>query len=275
MYFDTMKVAQKIRNARIANNMTQMNLADAMEVSYQAVSNWERGNSMPDIGRLRQLCGILGISVEELLGGGEAAKTVSKIVNREAEGCAETITVEELEEIAPLLPPRETKKLLDEEIGQEERLHIENLTKLAPFLDQEYLDRLVERVCEVGDMSGITALAPFLSRRSLDKLVDRFSGTPDVGKLTGLAPFLGRETLDKLADRFSEPLEIGKLTALAPFLSRETLDKLVCRILDGGGGISGIVALCPFLSRGTVRKIADALMKKGDFSELGSVAPFC
>ena len=40
--FDTMKIAKKIREARMAKNMTQMNLADAMGVSYQAVSNWER-----------------------------------------------------------------------------------------------------------------------------------------------------------------------------------------------------------------------------------------
>ena len=43
--FDTMMIAKVIRQARIAQNMTQMNLADAMGVSYQAVSNWERGVS--------------------------------------------------------------------------------------------------------------------------------------------------------------------------------------------------------------------------------------
>lgn len=43
--FDTMKVARAIREARISKNMTQMNLADEMGVSYQAVSNWERGVS--------------------------------------------------------------------------------------------------------------------------------------------------------------------------------------------------------------------------------------
>ena len=59
--FDTMSVARKIREARISLNMTQMNLADAMEVSYQAVSNWERGNSMPDISKLELLCRILDI----------------------------------------------------------------------------------------------------------------------------------------------------------------------------------------------------------------------
>ena len=40
--FDTRIVSKRIREARIAQNMTQMALADAMDVSYQAVSNWER-----------------------------------------------------------------------------------------------------------------------------------------------------------------------------------------------------------------------------------------
>ena len=44
--FDTLIVASKIRNARKEKNMTQTDLADAMEVTYQAVSNWERGGSL-------------------------------------------------------------------------------------------------------------------------------------------------------------------------------------------------------------------------------------
>ena len=56
------------KNARTKLNMTQMNLADEMGVSYQAVSNWERGNSMPDISKLPELCKILNISFEELVG---------------------------------------------------------------------------------------------------------------------------------------------------------------------------------------------------------------
>lgn len=66
--FDTDKVANNIKAARTKMNMTQMNLADEMGVSYQAVSNWERGNSMPDISKLPELCKILNISFEELVG---------------------------------------------------------------------------------------------------------------------------------------------------------------------------------------------------------------
>ena len=44
--FDTNKVAKNIKKARTEKNMTQMDLADAMGVSYQAVSNLERGVSL-------------------------------------------------------------------------------------------------------------------------------------------------------------------------------------------------------------------------------------
>ena len=44
--FDTLKVAKRIRDGRNRKNMTQMELADKMGVSFQAVSNWERGGSL-------------------------------------------------------------------------------------------------------------------------------------------------------------------------------------------------------------------------------------
>ena len=43
--FDVKMVAAKLREARIKKNMTQNNLADELGISFQAVSNWERGNS--------------------------------------------------------------------------------------------------------------------------------------------------------------------------------------------------------------------------------------
>ena len=43
------RVGRKISELRRERNMTQMELADQMGISFQAVSNWERGTSMPDI----------------------------------------------------------------------------------------------------------------------------------------------------------------------------------------------------------------------------------
>ena len=75
--FDTRKIGMKIAVLRKAKDMTQLELADKMLVSYQAVSNWERGASMPDIGKLPELAEALGVSVDELLGSGRGSELVA------------------------------------------------------------------------------------------------------------------------------------------------------------------------------------------------------
>ena len=63
--------------------MTQMELADEMNISFQAVSNWERGNSMPDISKLPELAELFGITVDELLGC--KSELLESIVNENTE----------------------------------------------------------------------------------------------------------------------------------------------------------------------------------------------
>lgn len=45
--FNMDQIGRKISNLRREQNMTQMELADKLGISFQAVSNWERGNTMP------------------------------------------------------------------------------------------------------------------------------------------------------------------------------------------------------------------------------------
>ena len=49
-------------------NLTQEELADRLAVTPQAVSKWERGQSLPDATFLRQLCQIFHCSADTLLG---------------------------------------------------------------------------------------------------------------------------------------------------------------------------------------------------------------
>ena len=44
--FDTQKTGEIIAQHRRQKNMTQMELAEEMSVSFQAVSSWERGGSL-------------------------------------------------------------------------------------------------------------------------------------------------------------------------------------------------------------------------------------
>ena len=50
--FDMTAVSLRIAALRKQAGITQMELADRLGISYQAVSSWERGKTMPDIGKL-------------------------------------------------------------------------------------------------------------------------------------------------------------------------------------------------------------------------------
>lgn len=53
---------------RKENGLTQEQLANALGISYQAVSKWETGNSCPDISTLPLLADLFSVSVDQLIG---------------------------------------------------------------------------------------------------------------------------------------------------------------------------------------------------------------
>ena len=66
---DQIKIGKFIAACRKQVNLTQLQLADKLGITDKAISKWERGIAMPDTSIMLQLCGILGISVNELLSG--------------------------------------------------------------------------------------------------------------------------------------------------------------------------------------------------------------
>jgi transcriptional regulator with XRE-family HTH domain len=66
---DNKKIGLFIASLRKDKNMTQKELADKLYISDQAVSKWERGLSMPDIGLIEKLSDYLEVSVSEILKG--------------------------------------------------------------------------------------------------------------------------------------------------------------------------------------------------------------
>ena len=57
-----------ISNLRQNANLTQDELAMRMGVTPQAISKWERGQSLPDLSILSDLCRVLNVSSDLLLG---------------------------------------------------------------------------------------------------------------------------------------------------------------------------------------------------------------
>ena len=59
---------QRIRELRTAKNISQVELAEALGVTKQSVSNWENDNIQPSIEMLMRLAGFFSVSTDYLLG---------------------------------------------------------------------------------------------------------------------------------------------------------------------------------------------------------------
>lgn len=68
---DINKVGNQIAVLRKNKGLTQAELGDRTGVSFQAVSKWERGESLPDTAVLPDLAAVLGASIDFILSGGE------------------------------------------------------------------------------------------------------------------------------------------------------------------------------------------------------------
>jgi transcriptional regulator with XRE-family HTH domain/DNA-directed RNA polymerase subunit RPC12/RpoP len=64
---DLVKIGKFIADCRKNNNLTQMQLAEKLNITDRAVSKWECGKALPDAAIMLDLCEILGINVNELL----------------------------------------------------------------------------------------------------------------------------------------------------------------------------------------------------------------
>lgn len=68
---DTSKIAEQIALLRKSKRLTQNELGERVGVTFQAVSKWERGETLPDITLLPDLAKVLETSIDNILLGGE------------------------------------------------------------------------------------------------------------------------------------------------------------------------------------------------------------
>lgn len=66
---DNKKIGKLIATLRNKEGLTQQDLGDKIGVGFRAVSKWERGLNLPDIGNMTELSKIFGITLDELMAG--------------------------------------------------------------------------------------------------------------------------------------------------------------------------------------------------------------
>lgn len=252
--FDVQKIGSRISALRKDSDMTQMELADRMGISFQAVSNWERGNSMPDIAKLGELAQILGVSIDALIGDASTATVVEKVLEPEANA---PLNTEEFIAVAPLMKPKLAEKSAD-------RMNFAGATwkdihRMAPFLRQETLDEMALKVRSSADYKQLAGLMPFLSKDVVDELfLSASSADGDLSKVVVFAPFVSKEALEFVVEEQISQTDFTakKILSLAPFLKKSTLRKVATKCIEQEG-FEGIMPLLPFLGK----KFLDDLCK--------------
>lgn len=66
---DQIKIGKFIVECRKKQKLTQLQLAEKLNITDRAVSKWENGKAMPDSMIMLKLCEVLGITINDLLSG--------------------------------------------------------------------------------------------------------------------------------------------------------------------------------------------------------------
>ena len=74
-----MKFHEKLQNLRKNAGMTQLELAEKLMVSRQAISKWETGNAVPDLENIISICDLFGVSLDCLVRDTGIVETEEKI----------------------------------------------------------------------------------------------------------------------------------------------------------------------------------------------------
>lgn len=241
--FNMENIGLKISELRKSKDMTQMELADKMNISFQAVSNWERGNSMPDISKLPELAEIFGVSVDDIIG--KKSALLDSIVNGNIkEHISDNgLTNEEIKEIAPILRPSQAENIFE---SAKDTVDIKEIRDLFPFLDQKTIDDAARKL--IAEDKSILDIVVFVS----DDIVDEYAVTAYDAKgmcaIRDIVPFVSDDILKQIAEKEYAQNGLQNFVAVAPFLDESYLNQCAKKAIEKDG-IKAICPIAPFLDQ--------------------------
>lgn len=236
------QVGKTIARLRKQHNMTQLELADKMGISFQAVSNWERGNSMPDVSKLPELAALFDVTIDQLLG--EKSELMEHAVQGDIKEYFETnpVTAAELRDIAPMLKPDQIDALAE----SEKITDFHDMEDLLPFIGTDVADKLAQKMISKGE--SIADVAPFMSRKMIGELAESLYQTGGLNVLEDILPHLPQKSLIKIAEEEYASRGLRHFDIIAPFLNRTYLNNLAQKAIQKDG-IKAISNIAPFLDK--------------------------
>lgn len=203
--FNTQKFGRNLARLRHTADMTQTELADRLNLTRQAVSRYELGESFPDVSILVLIADIFAVTLDELISAGEPTRGESRILRDVAMGNCDTAADS-----------------------------ASDLIGLAPYLKPSVLRVLAEKLSPHGiDLSDLLSLAEYLSDESVISLLERTSlDEPDEALLSKLMPLLDERSRMTVLEKILEgKMSWQMIACLLPYGSY--CSQIEAAVLDG------------------------------------------
>ena len=171
--------------------MTQNEVAEKLNLSRQAISKYERGETFPDISVLVMIAELFGVTLDGLINFGEPTKGESSILKNIANGNADVVAenISDVVNLAPLLKPSVLNRL-SQKLG-EQGIDISDIVILAEYLNDETVMKLVENAsCNEISEEILEKFIPMLNVRSKEVIFQKIlDGEMDWHFIKALLPY--------------------------------------------------------------------------------------
>lgn len=274
--FNMEQIGRNISLLRRKIGMTQMELADKLLISFQAVSSWERGITMPDIGKLPLLSEILGVSTDEILSSTKGAEILESISKGSQ---PESVTAEEIVEIAPVMKPEQVDMLVNSLEGSAfTKDQAESLAPLMAFngdFDRP-IGEIAEKAYDNSTLPYLSVVAPLAEKEDasvLKNLAFRALQDNKIAMLSTMANSLDDETVKELAIAAFENNNIAIFSSLSHRLEEEVLKDLALRAFDDEN-IAIFSSISHHLDEAALKKLALRAYETGKAAFFGNLVRY-
>ncbi len=147
--FDIEKFGKGLTNIRKKSGLTQNDVAYKLNLTRQAISKYERGESFPDISVLLRIAELFGMTISELINFGEPSKAETVVWEKMEKGNAD-IDAEELKKLMPLLNSKSKEAIFQKILNGEMDWRLIKI--LIPYADN--LTSQIEAAVVAGVLPG-------------------------------------------------------------------------------------------------------------------------
>lgn len=270
--FNMENVGRNIAELRRRCNMTQMELADKMGISFQAVSNWERGNSMPDISKLPELAEEFGVTIDQLLG--ECSEIVESAVKGDIKTYLENneVTTEEIRKVAPILKPKQMDEIAESAIlRRKENVSLREIEELLPFLGCEVVNELALQMANNGEYEELDCILPYVDGDVINRIARKMI---DEGKsIEDIAPFVSKDIIIEHTENLYQKFGLRAIEGLMPFIPKDLRNR-IAEMEYAKHGLRHFESIAPFLNRKYLNDLAQKAIQLEGIKAISNIAPF-